>query len=1070
MSAPLIDDAAREAIRTRLDVTMMVEAAAGTGKTTSLVQRMVALIRSGTCRVDTLAAITFTVKAASHLRESFHEALQRAVTKTEGEERERIVEALAHLERCFIGTTHAFCARLLRERPVEAGVDPEFQELEEVEARALTVDFFHNYVERAAAAGDERLAALREAGLSRIQLRDAFAQLTRFPDVTMHCVEIDQPDLEGPYEMLNRFIDAIEPKLPDPARERKIDSFEKLMRNLLRHRRSRDIDTSAEIVAFLDEANHASPRPTQRNWSDTKEGKAAAKQAGLDYAALVTTTIRPAVTRWREYVHGLLISFLQPGVRELASERRRNGTLTFEDLLLTARDLLRDHPNVRRYFQKRFTHLLVDEFQDTDPLQAEVMFYLTGEKVEERRWKEVSPRAGSLFVVGDPKQSIYRFRRADITTYLEVRDRIVACGGDILQLSTNFRSFPSVCDWVNRNFRTMFSGDDVNAGRQAPHIDLAPFRQDAELSGIYRLDSTAGTVDEVAAEEADCLAQWIRNAVDTERTIEDDGEVRPIAWRDVMLVSHGKKRLSFYARALEMLGIPYEVTGGKAFNHSEELAMVMQAIRCILDPDDSVALAAFLRGPLCGVDDQALYEFARAGGTFRLFGRVPDGTDQRIIDGLELLRQAAREANELPPAALLARLFDRLGIFAQAATEGQYGTRLGNLLLALSYARRLSSLGGSLAAVHEELEALLADESEVEELSVDPVRANAVRLMNLHQVKGLEAPIVFLIEPSDPPDHIVKSFIDRSGDESIGYLALYDRKRFQDLPLALPADWETLQARETAYLEAEKKRLLYVAATRAKNLLVVGVRQKPNGNEEGAWSRYVERQLPQLPLAGQAEEGEGEEPRRSDPQAARERIEATYEEARAISYSVLPITRLAKSSHAELVKQEEGLGKGTSWGRVMHRLLEAMLRDETIDIRLYASNLLKDEERDAAELDDVLAVIETVTTSEIWSRVKAADERLVEVPFALEVATTDLGLEGPAITLLHGQIDLVFREADHWYVVDYKSDITKGRLESLINYYAPQVNQYTRWWQELTQTPTTGGLLFLDTAQVSWLP
>jgi ATP-dependent helicase/nuclease subunit A len=1069
MKAPLIDDAAREAIRTRLDVTMMVEAAAGTGKTRSLVERMVALIRSGTCKVDTLAAITFTVKAASHLRERFHETLQRAATTAEREERERIDEALAHLERCFIGTTHSFCARLLRERPVEAGVDPEFQELEEVDARRLVNDFFRRFVDHAVAAGDERLEALRKAGLPPLRLRESFAQLTRFPDVTMHYTEVEEPDLQGPFQALNRFLDEIEPNLPDPTRERKIDGFEKLMRSLLLHRSSRDIDTPAEIVQLLEEANHASNTPTQKNWSDTKQGKAEAKQAGLDYADLVTTTIRPAITRWREYVHGLLISLLQPGVRELAGERRRNGTLTFEDLLLCARDLLRDHPGVRRYFQKRFTHLLVDEFQDTDPLQAEVMFYLTGEKVEERRWKEVSPRAGSLFVVGDPKQSIYRFRRADITTYLEVRERIDACGGEILQLSTNFRSFPSVCDWVNSNFRTMFSGDDVAAGRQAPHIDLAPYREEAELSGIYRLDSTAGSVDEVAAGEAECLARWIRNAVDTGRMIEDDGQVRPIEWRDVMLVSHGKKRLSFYARALEKFGIPYEVTGGKAFNQSEELAMLLPAIRCILDPDDSVSLAAFLRGPLCGVDDQALYEFARAGGTFRLFGRLPDDTDRRIADGIRLLRESASEADGLPPGATLGRLFERLGIYAQAASSAQHGTRFGSVLLALSYVRRLSSQGGSLAAALEEIEAMLSDDSEVEELSVDPVRTDAVRLMNLHQVKGLEAPVVFLIEPSRPPDHPVKSFIDRSGDESVGYLAFYEKKGWQERLIASPVGWEALQAREAAFLDAEKKRLLYVAATRARNLLVVGVGQKSNGSGEGAWSRYAELQLPPFPIDGSGEEEAGRaEPRRLDPQAAAERLDASYDQARAISYSVLPITKLAKS-HAELVKQEEGLGKGTSWGRVMHRLLEALLRDETIDIRLYASNLLKDEERDAAQLDEVLAEIDTVTTSEIWSRVKAADERLVEVPFAIEVPTADLGIEGPPSTLLHGQIDLVFREGEQWYVIDYKSDVTQGRLESLVNYYAPQIRHYTRWWEKLTGTPTTGGLLFLDTPQVQWI-
>jgi len=194
-----------------------------------------------------------------------------------------------------------------------------------------------------------------------------------------------------------------------------------------------------------------------------------------------------------------------------------------------------------------------------------------------------------------------------------------------------------------------------------------------------------------------------------------------------------------------------------------------------------------------------------------------------------------------------------------------------------------------------------------------------------------------------------------------------------------------------------------------------------------------------------------------------------YESARRSSYSVLPITKIAHTSHAALVRAEEGLGRGTSWGRVLHRLFEAMLRDESLDIRLYAGNLLKDEERDAVELAEVMRVIEAVQSSSLWQRVKAADERYVEVPFALNATRRDVGIDEDGDTLLHGTIDLAFREGGHWFIVDYKSDSTSGRLDALVAYYAPQVEHYARFWSQITNRPTDAGLFFVDGCIERWV-
>jgi ATP-dependent helicase/nuclease subunit A len=1076
------DARARETIRTRLDVTMLVEAAAGTGKTTSLVARMVNLVSTGRARASSIAAITFTVKAAAHLRERFQEEIEKAIPKELvadgaqfllpwGHSRVKgpiplgprpsalgpaLRAALNEIDRGFIGTTHAFCARLLRERPVEAGLDPEFEELDEAQGKQLTAEFWNRWYDEENFAGNMLLGEAREVGLDRKTLRSAFERVVEYPDVTLVSRRTERPDLSGVVRKLIEHIDRIEPHLPTAQDRDEPDPFERMVVKLLRQRRSADLDDPFEQFAFLDEGNHAAHKPVQKRWPDGPT----VKRLYEDYSDFVTAELRPAVQRWREHAHGIALEVLRPAAEAFAAERRRNGTLTFQDLLVCARDMLRDHPGVRRYFQRRFTHVLVDEFQDTDPLQAEVLFYLTGADVNEKNWRNLRPRPGSLFIVGDPKQSIYRFRRADITTYLDVRERIRESGGEVLELSTNFRSAPAICTFVNASFSTMFAQDDVDAGRQAKHIDLLPGVGVPESSGVFLLE-TADNRNALAMAEAEAtsVGQWILRSVGN-----------GLKWSDILLVSWQRPRLACYARVFEKLGIPYEITGSKAFADVGALTTAMPLLHAIADPEDEVSIVAFLRGPLNGADDDALYRFVKAGGRFSPFAEIPEGTDVRIADGLRVIREAIDDAREHPPAAAMARLFDRMGILPHAASGERPGTRTGNLLLALTIARDASARGEAASAIVEELETLIETRPDIEELDIDPSRQDAVRLMNLHQVKGLEAAVVFLIDPADEHDFDTDLFVDRRGEESQGHFVV-TRPWGKGKPkaLAVPPGWDDFEQTEKSFKRAEKMRLLYVAATRAKRILVVGYRQTARG-VKGAWRELAGRirerlQMPPDITAAAA----------STPPAARlfaeaqAEITARLDDARTASYSVLPITKIAHDSHEQLVRAEEGLGKGMSWGRVLHRLFEAMLRDPSLDIRLYASNLLKDEERDAADLADVLRVVDAVQGSPLWNRVKASPERYVEIPFALEVKASELGIAGPPQSLLHGTIDLVFREGSHWFIVDYKSDATANRINALTEYYAPQVRLYADFWSRLTGAPASGGLFFVDGLIEKWV-
>src|SRR5262249_17168627 len=267
---------------------------------------------------------------------------------------------------------------------------------------------------------------------------------------------------------------------------------------------------------------------------------------------------------------------------EFRARRLAGGRLNFQDLLLFARDLLRDHTEARRDFQSRFTPILVDEFQDTDPIQAEVILYLTGRDVTERRWRRLEPIPGSLFVVGDPKQSIYRFRRADIETYERVRERIVASGGEVVQLTSNFRSAESICGWINRVFAPLFPSPPTP--EQTSYSPLASARETIveEPQGGFRLDIPPHTRREaLARSDADSIARWIRAALDGATLPLEKNRPKALpATRtfrpgDFMILLRYRRHLRLYARALEARRIPYDISGGGAFSDSPEIATLL---------------------------------------------------------------------------------------------------------------------------------------------------------------------------------------------------------------------------------------------------------------------------------------------------------------------------------------------------------------------------------------------------------------------------------------------------------------------------------------------------------------
>jgi ATP-dependent helicase/nuclease subunit A len=1064
--ARVADGAFRRRIREAAECNLLVEAAAGTGKTSSLVDRMVALVGSGT-PVERICAVTFTIKAAAQLDQRFQNALEAAArAEDDPERRRRFEEALKRLDACFIGTIHAFCSRLLRERPVEAGLDPGFTEMDEAEDLAQRAEAWKRYGDRLYTEGSPILARLLQAGMELSDLRHAYELLCENTDVVPVAAAMDPPDLSGARVEVESYIDAALSDLPREVPRGGWDRQQQAIRAAHRMRGLFDLGQTPDLARVLRELAHAGKtRPA--SWPD----KAARRRSEERFEQFRAAALEPALTKWREYLHPIAIAAIRPALADYETWRRREARLNFQDQLVFARNLLRDRPEVRRALQARFTPVLVDEFQDTDPIQAEVLLYLTGRDVHETDWRRLEPVPGSLFVVGDPKQSIYRFRRADIQTYDTVSEILQKSGGDVLRLSTNFRSTPELCRWVNAVFAGVFPAERTPS--QARHVALEPFREpEGGEAPVFRIETPSrNRSSEVAQADAERVADAIAAGLRGEPPLGRPGA----SASDYLVLARRRANLPGYARALEARGIPYEIAGGGgAFKYSEEVGTLVCALEAIADPENPVPLVAALRGALFGIDDESLYRFQRAGGRFDLRSTPPPRSDPRIRRAYALLAQAAEWAGSLPPAAAVARFVNRLGAVAFAAAGSLGDARAGNLVKALAAARELSRERASFAEIVGRLRELTEDDR-VEEMVTRPGRSDVVRLMTLHRAKGLESRVVFLADPTDGKEWKPEIWIDRSIEPPVGHVLITkDAGSFSSAEeIARPLGWEEKQALEQEFLDCENDRLLYVAATRARDALVVSFRRNQKGDVGGPWRRldpHVRRELPKSPAAD-SQAAAREPGAAEDLERFREELRKRWQAAGRESYASASVTALA---HAGVRPEDRpfvpSTGRGMSWGSALHRLLEAAMRDPGLDLRGYAANVLREEDRPPEDLEAAVTAVDGVRGSPLWKRAIASPRCLVEVPFAVSLRSSELGLaEEPPETLLSGAIDLVFEESGDWVLVDYKSDTVDGNLDALVSFYTPQLEQYRRIWSQLTRRPTRAGLYFLDGGREVWL-
>jgi len=299
--------------------------------------------------------------------------------------------------------------------------------------------------------------------------------------------------------------------------------------------------------------------------------------------------------------------------------------------------LLRDYSEVRQYFHQKYKCLLVDEFQDTDPIQAEIIFYLTGQDINEKNWQKLIPRPGSLFVVGDPQQSIYRFRRADIAIYNLVKELVEKSGGEVLKLQANFRSLHSIGSYLNPIFEELFSSGQGKF--QAVYSPMQTVWEDnpQNLTGVKKLIiSKERNKNDTIRQDAQSTARVIRDMVDKgfklARTEEDiKAGVSPFAtYKDFMILLRYKGGMDIYARTFAEYGIPFTVSGYASLNESYQIKELLKVFRLMRDIENQVLVVAVLRGIFFGFSDDDLYQFKEAGGEFDFYEKIPEKLNLRL--------------------------------------------------------------------------------------------------------------------------------------------------------------------------------------------------------------------------------------------------------------------------------------------------------------------------------------------------------------------------------------------------------------------------------------------------------
>ncbi len=1091
----LQDESARKQIIEDFEHNFLVEASAGSGKTSCLVKRMIGLVKSGRYTVEQIIAITFTRKAAFELKERFQQEIESELEKVnKPEEKNHLFQAIENIEQCYIGTIHSFCARILRERPIEAGLDPFFGELDEVDNLLFMEQAWEEYMANLRVQDSDRFHNLTMLGIQIKDLKDSYKKACQYPEVKLVHEELDCPQLDSTMNKLFSFCDEAILHIPKQEPEKGYDSAQQAILQIQKLKKFPPyMEKDFYRIILLDLFNKdfsKSGGVILKRWQSREKAK---EYRDIVLPKLRVEHIEPVMERWREYCYSNSIHFIEPALNYYNRLKEKNSLLNFQDLLLKTASLLANNPDIRYYFQQKYRTILVDEFQDTDPIQAEIIFYLTGKQLKETDWKKLTPRAGSLFIVGDPQQSIYHFRRADIAVYKLVKKVITESNGKVLKLNANFRSLHSIGKFVNTLFQDLFgNGEDEF---QVGYSSMQTTREDIKgyYSGVYQYIITREkdkktTVENDARTIAALIRGWVDNKIKILRTEEElqRGKNSEAEYQDFMILLRYKSGMEIYSKILSEYGIPVTVSGSASLSESKYFPELLKLLRLLKDPENQVLLVAVLRGIFYGFSDEELYHYKVAGGDFNPFSNPPDILEndlkQKIVKTFQQLRNYYSWSLQYSPAVVLEKIMIQSGLLPYICGEIDEKEGGNEFFFILEYLRESEmrdyfTYDGMVEYLNKLWQSGLEEEFSIK------VEENAVRLMNLHKAKGLEAPVIFLAIPylnrkPDPDYYIERHCVIPKGHFLVKKYNYFGNGKI----IAQPKKWKDYCQIESSYLDAEETRLLYVAATRARNMLVISsFGADYHENKQNPWQPLIKEIKPEMVLnipeiiALQSHIRE-ESYSLKEYKAHRNGIEQLKKKILASNYLESTASRQAEFSEIKsplIPTIDKG---GRNWGNAVHEILEYVVRGEAKEHLLgtYIAYVLEKNSINPERKEELYGVVQKFIKSGLYQRIKNALRIFTEIPFNLKITPNDLLYQELVLTnrvvkeeggkplILNGTIDLVFQEKDGWVIVDYKTDcpVREEDYTKLRELYGMQISTYNKIWNIIGREKIKESLIY----------
>lgn len=1043
----------REKIQTLLHKNLVVEAGAGTGKTTLLITRLCVAILVQAVPVEKLVALTFTEKAAAEIKTRLMMQLREIIQSLSDNKKTRFTDllsthfeikeeiiisraeaALARLDRAQMGTIHSFCADILKTFPLEAGLAPHAEIDSGARAKRLFEARWNSFLDRELGQAAPRAKTWKQV-LPHIALPDlkSFAQelcsgkiaaydyFSNAGLLTAICEEKAKQALAWSTQFLEN---SNKPRNSEKALAWAVESL----------RRSAAFLRTRQIPAALqEETPPAFPSIPSKGWpGDTFEEA----RALVEFAQKITPE--------NQQIFLQALELVLPLVEQVRFDYAQNGILSFDDLIVKTRDLLKSNFYVRRLLKEKFDLLFIDEFQDTDPVQGELLLFLAEEKQSSADcWQKVRLAPGKLFVVGDPKQSIYRFRGADITAYELFVDLILKQNGEKCFLQKNFRSAPDIVTVANEVCRRAMVQQDAFQPAYVPIFAAKESRPKAVEWLFITPPENPPLADDYRHNQAEQIARWIETNVG--RMTLANG--KKLTYGDIAILSRAATTCGPYTDALRRHGIAFNVEVDKDFFRKQEINDFLNFLRVVSDPQGRTALAGVLRSPLGGFSDEEIYQIAMR-GELDLQAKTKDTA---LAACYELIRNFAQKAGRLSLKELLADVLENTFLPEACAASYDGERTLANLQRLVRVAEEYAansptSLGQFLAHLQELLE------TEPERLGASRIEdaENAVSVMTIHKSKGLGFPVVILADLSkreaaaaaQPVAHLFSWQYNMHGLRA---------GKICDANLAF------LEEEQQKHSRCEEIRILYVALTRAqeKMLLVADGRQ---GAEKAARAFVAAGLFPTgaekeisieevtLPVSCVAYENPESflyrhpAPVSEDQESfavtnwkrAFETRRKTYEQ-----YRQNPLLSPSEQIlQGELLSPEQRAGAAV--GTICHRALEILLRCPNTKPESAVLQAAVGLETFVTEAEEIVCAF---VQSTLWREIKQCSLLAAEMPFSYQ---STQGIQT-------GRIDAVLQpSADSIWILDYKTDkITPQGAQAILEKYRPQLTVYKAAAQQI---------------------